>query len=77
MTCLVGLYQSALCTSKNVVVVVVLSQSEKSELYITHAILSLFRSFPVILLSYWYILQILWLRASYIDCLANYTYSPM
>ena len=54
-------WHSALCTSKNVVVVG-LSQSEISELYIILSILSLVRRLPCILPSYWYILHILWLR---------------
>ena len=49
----------ALCTSKNVLVVVI-SKSENIELYITLAIISLFRRFPCILTSYWHILYILW-----------------
>ena len=56
-----GCYQSALCTSNNVVVVVI-SQNEKSDLQITLAILRLVRRFSGSFLRCWYILQILWLR---------------
>ena len=62
LTCHVVFDQSAVCTSKKLVILVVISQSEMSELYITLAIIGLFRRFSCSLSSYWYILHILWLR---------------
>ena len=41
----------ALCTSKKLVIVVIIYQSENSEIYITLYLISLVRRFPGILLS--------------------------
>ena len=65
LTCNLFFDQSAWCTSKKVITVVIISQIEKSELYITLAILSLVKGFPGSFLICWYILQITWLRFPY------------
>ena len=59
-------------TYEKLVVVVIIYQSENSELQITLTNISLVRRLPCSLSSYWYFLHILWFRSLYI--LLRYSY---
>ena len=60
-------------TYEKLVVVVIIYQSENSELQITLELLSLVRRLQCSLYSYWYLLYILWLRSP--DSLLSYWYT--